>query len=61
LYVVAYFDNFTDDLMTGVGESMTWKCGWCNTKVTVNVDERKVTATHASEAITNTHPTWRGQ
>jgi len=61
LYVVAHFDDFTHDLMTGVGEPMTWECGWCDTKVAFNVYEMEVAAAHTSQAITNTHPTWRGQ
>jgi len=61
LYVVSHFDDFTYGFMAGVGESMTWKCSWCDMKVAVSVDEMEVAATHASEAITNTHPARRGQ
>jgi hypothetical protein len=56
LYVVAYFDDLTYDLVTGVGVSTAGKCSGRDTKVTVNIDHVQVTTTYACQVITHTHP-----
>jgi hypothetical protein len=47
LYVVSYFDDFTYDLVTGVGVSMAGKCSGRDAKVTVSIDQVQVTTTNA--------------
>jgi hypothetical protein len=61
LYVISYFDNFTDDFVTRVRVAMSGQRGRRDTQVAIKIDLAQVAAAYAREMIANAHPVGCGQ
>ena len=61
LYVISYFDDFTDDFVTRVRVAISGQSGWRDTQVAIKIDLVQVAAAYAREMIANAHPVGCGQ
>jgi len=61
LYFVTHFDDFTNDLVAGIGILMIGESGGCNTKVTISIDQVQITSTYTCETIAYARPIGAGQ